>query len=230
MVGTIAFFDASGERLHTNYVAAAPEHGKATFLGRMDEEIARIKSVFLDARYVGISDGASDYLPWLKEHTTTQVLDFWHVTEYINAAAPAIHRNQSERETWVEETCHALKHEHGAAGRILDELKPASSGKLSAKRRESLNAAICYFENNLGRMNYASYRKSHLPIGSGVTEAACKTLVKIRMCGAGMKWAESGSDCVLTLRAMSLTPDRWEEFWKNLAKFGLTKPVAAQNP
>jgi hypothetical protein len=68
MVETVAFFDASGERLHTNYVAAAPEHGKATFLRRMDEEITRIKSKYKDARYVGISDGATDYLPWLKRH------------------------------------------------------------------------------------------------------------------------------------------------------------------
>ena len=59
MVGSIAFYDAAGERLHTNYVAAAPEHGKATFLARMDEEIARIKANYPAARYVGISDGAS---------------------------------------------------------------------------------------------------------------------------------------------------------------------------
>jgi hypothetical protein len=64
MVGTIAFYDASGERLHTNYIAAAPEHGKATFLQRMDEEIERIKKKYGGVRYIGISDGAADYLPW----------------------------------------------------------------------------------------------------------------------------------------------------------------------
>ena len=67
MVGTIAFYDASGERLHTNYIAAAPEHGKATFLQRMDEEIERIKKKYGGVRYIGISDGAADYLPWLKQ-------------------------------------------------------------------------------------------------------------------------------------------------------------------
>ena len=97
MVGTIAFFDAAGERLHTIYVAAAPEHGKATFLKRMDEEIARIKLNYVDARYVGICDGATDFLPWLKQHTTTQILDFWHVTEYIASAAVALHRRKADR-------------------------------------------------------------------------------------------------------------------------------------
>ena len=39
MVGTIAFYDAGGERLHTIYIAAVPEHGKAKFLERMEAEI-----------------------------------------------------------------------------------------------------------------------------------------------------------------------------------------------
>jgi hypothetical protein len=223
MVGTIAFFDAAGERLHTNYIAAAPEYGKATFLRRMDEEIARIKAIHGDARYVGISDGASDYLPWLKRHTTTRILDFWHATEYINAAAGAIHRGKSERDAWIDTACHDLKHSHGEARRILGQFRLAGSRKLSAKLRKSVDAAISYFGNNLERMNYASYRKAHLPIGSGITEAACKTVVKIRMCGSGMKWSESGSDGVLTLRALAISNGRWEEFWQNVAKFGFGK-------
>src|SRR3954468_6640818 len=35
MVGTLAFFDAAGERQHTVYLAATPEYGKAKFLARM---------------------------------------------------------------------------------------------------------------------------------------------------------------------------------------------------
>lgn len=227
MVGTIAFFDASGERLHTNYIAAAPEYGKATFLNRMDEEIARVRGIYKDVRYVGISDGASDFLPWLKRHTTTQILDFWHVTEYIHAAALAIERKKAEREIWIDEACHNLKHAHGAAKSILEELKAARSNKLSASTRDKLGAAISYIQNNLNRMNYASYRKTHLPIGSGITEAACKTVIKGRMCGSGMKWSQSGADCVLTLRALSLSAGRWEEFWRNVAKFGFTAPADA---
>lgn len=223
MVGTIAFYDAAGDRMHTNYVAAAPEHGKATFLRRMDEEIARTKGIYAHARYVGISDGAADYLPWLKMHTTTQVLDFWHVSEYIHAAAEAIHSNETARKAWIEATCHTLKHEHGGSGRILAGLKEAQPKRLPAKVRQNLDAAISYLGNNIGRMNYASYRKGHLPIGSGITEAACKSVVKGRMCGPGMKWRQNGSDCVLTLRALSLSDGRWEQFWANVAKFGLSK-------
>jgi len=163
MVGTIAFFDALGERLHTTYVAASPEYGKGTFFTRMDEEIKRVKDIYVGVRYIGITDGAADFRPWLKKHTTTQILDFWHVTEYINEAAAAIHRNKAPRKTWIKEACHTLKHKHGAAQRILDEfIEARDNEKLSKTVRKKLDAAISYFENNLDRMNYASYRKSHL--------------------------------------------------------------------
>jgi hypothetical protein len=43
MVGTISLYDMLGERQHTIYVAASPEYGKATFLERMQREIAEVK-------------------------------------------------------------------------------------------------------------------------------------------------------------------------------------------
>jgi hypothetical protein len=193
----------------------------------MDREIARIKSRYREARYVGISDGASDYLPWLKGHTTTQILDFWHVSEYIHAAAAAISRRKSEQEAWIEESCHALKHDHGAARRILAQLQEAALKSQSQRAAQALAKAVSYFENNLERMNYASYRKSHLPIGSGVTEAACKALVKQRMCGSGMKWRHLGAESVLRLRALTMSCERWEEFWRQVAIFGFSKLPAA---
>lgn len=41
MVGTLALFDAEGQRQHTLYVAATPEYGKQTFLGRLERELER---------------------------------------------------------------------------------------------------------------------------------------------------------------------------------------------
>jgi hypothetical protein len=38
MVGTISLYAGDGERLHTIYVGASPEYGKATFLARMDRD------------------------------------------------------------------------------------------------------------------------------------------------------------------------------------------------
>jgi len=36
-------------------------------------------------------------------------------------------------------------------------------------------------------------------IGSGVTEAACKTIVKQRLCLSGMRWKDKGAGVILSL-------------------------------
>jgi hypothetical protein len=54
-------------------------------------------------------------------------------------------------------------------------------------------------------MNYSLFRALNFAIGSGVTEAACKNLVKLRLCGSGMKWSRSGAQTVLTLRTLLLS-------------------------
>src|SRR5512142_1415537 len=48
-------------------------------------------------------------------------------------------------------------------------------------------------QSEAGRMDHPPLVESGMPIGSGVTEAACKVLVKQRLCGSGMKWKEPGA-------------------------------------
>jgi hypothetical protein len=58
------------------------------------------------------------------------------------------------------------------------------------------------------------------------TEAACKVIVKQRVCGSGMKWTEDGAAVVvLSLRALSYTAERWDQFWSKVDRWGF--PVAA---
>ena len=67
-----------------------------------------------------------------------------------------------------------------------------------------------------GRMDYAMRVAANEPIGSGVTEAACKVIVKQRLYGSGMKWTEGGAAVVLSLRTLSYTSGRWDEFWSKV--------------
>jgi hypothetical protein len=86
---------------------------------------------------------------------------------------------------------------------------------------EKLDKAITYFTNQMSRMNYADYRERHLPIGSGVTEAACKTLIKQRLCNSGMKWKHTGAQMLISLRAMYQTDGRWLQFWDRINTQGV---------
>jgi hypothetical protein len=214
MVGTIALYDRAGERLETIYLGQAPQMGKGEFLQRLDAEWQRVRQHYPKASRVALSDGARDYEPWLAERTDWQILDFYHASGHLAAAAPAMKGRKDARAEWLEEACHALKHESGAARRLADELSAqARAGSRTRTSAAALSAASGYFEHNIQRMDYAVFAAMNFPIGSGVTEAACKTLVKQRLCGSGMKWTRSGAQTVLTLRALLLSTSRWTSLW-----------------
>ena len=222
MVGTIALYDRAGERLETIYLGQAPQMGKGEFLQRLDAEWQRMRQHYPKASRVALSDGARDYEPWLAERTDWQILDFYHASGHLAAAAPAMKGRKDARAEWLEEACHALKHESGAARRLADELSAqARAGSRTRSSAAALSAASGYFEHNIQRMDYAVFAAMNFPIGSGVTEAACKTLVKQRLCGSGMKWTRSGAQTVLTLRALLLSTSRWTSLWTYFNKHGL---------
>jgi hypothetical protein len=228
MVGTLSFYDREGERQHTIYLAATPEYGKAKFLGRMEAEIDRAKVKCPEAHFVGIADGAKGNWDFLGKHTDVQVTDFWHAAEYLGKAAVVLYRGHPRtREAWLDDACHRLKHDPDGAEWVLKRLRSLARERPWAKGNEDVQRAITYFANQsgAGRMDYAGRVAANEPIGSGVTEAACKVIVKQRLCGSGMKWTEEGSAVVLSLRSLSYTPERWGQFWSKVDRWGF--PIAA---
>jgi len=221
MVGTISLYDVMGERLHTVYLGAPPEYGKEQFYALMETELQRYKDRYGAADWVGVADGAHDQWPWLERWTDQSILDFWHAAGYLEKAAAGVCPSRQGRTAWFEQCRDRLKEEPGGAKRLLNEMKNALAQRQPrGVARKDLEAAIGYFENHLPKMDYARFRKDCLPIGSGVTEAACKTMVKQRLCGSGMKWTYSGAATVLRLRSLILTEGRWAQFWNKINRFG----------
>jgi hypothetical protein len=221
MVGTISLYDASGERQHTTYIAAAPELGKAVFLARLQSEIDQIKRLYPNAHYQGLADGAADNWSFLLPNTDSQVLDFYHATEYLADVAKALHpRSKAGQQSWMDTACHELKNTIGAAADLLKTMETKPTHKLSQATQQGLQDATTYFRNHHHQMHYAEAMANHLPIGSGVTEAACKVLVKARLCSSGMKWKHTGAEIVLSLRALTHTKGRWSQFWTKINQYG----------
>ena len=221
MVGTVSLYDRQGERLHTIYVAATPEYGKETFQQRLGREIEHVRSLYPRAQLTAVADGTSDNWDYLSRYSDDGCVDFYHATGYLSGAAKAAHpEGFRQRQEWLEGRCHRLKHERGAAATLLGELEGLAGRELRESAREDLEKAISYFRNQGGRMDYARRVRAKLPIGSGVTEAACKTLVKMRLCRSGARWREQGAAFVLSLRALSYTPGRWEQFWSKIDRYG----------
>ena len=116
-------------------------------------------------------------------------------------------------------------------------LQRIKSGKTMKKRKknepdnEKLATELNYLRNNRHRMGYAQAIEANYPIGSGVTEATCKTLVTQRMKCAGMRWDINGGQGVLTARSL-IQSEQFDKGWEILSgnyikKITLPKNVVA---
>ena len=91
--------------------------------------------------------------------------------------------------------------------KILRALQPASEELAKSVRNESQ-----YFERNAERMRYPTFRAQGLFVGSGVVEAACKTVIGARLNCSGMFWAVRGANAIIALRCCRLSR-RFEDYW-----------------
>ena len=91
---------------------------------------------------------------------------------------------------------------------------------LEENHSRSIETSITYFNNHLHQMDYSSHLSKKIPIGSGVVEAACKTIVKQRMCNSGMRWTEEGANNVLILRCFNESDGKWKQFWDKVVRWG----------
>jgi hypothetical protein len=77
-----------------------------------------------------------------------------------------------------------------------------------------LRRELKYFRRNRKRMQYANLKERHLPIGTGIQEAACKTLVVQRARRSGICWGSTGAggQAVLTFRSFAQS-NRFDRAW-----------------
>jgi hypothetical protein len=153
---------------------------------------------------VWISDGARGF--WrLFERCFAQVaigiLDFYHATEHLHAAAEAYGSTMKHRspQQWFTRLRHQLRHGYGH--HILSEFAALLRyGSTPDSAKSVLRQVRNYLKIHQPHLQYRQFKKLGLPIGSGMVESACKWLITQRFKGAGMRWSEPGFDHLLQLR------------------------------
>jgi hypothetical protein len=220
MAGTISFYGHDDKRLTTIYLGCAPQKEKVAFEALLAREIEVVKERFVDAVYVGLADGTPGNWTFLEPRTEFQIQDFFHVTEYLKKFADAFFTSSQKGAAWQEKYRKILRDEPQGAETILTLMKNGLLKIRTAHKREKAQSAITYFENHKHKMDYPLYKQIGLPIGSGVTEAACKTLVKQRLSQSGMKWKTENVDDMLLARGLILSQNRWEIFWNKCDRNG----------
>lgn len=223
MCGTIALYNKQGERLRTTYYGTMPEEGKETFRTEFAARVAQERSRYPEALHVVQADGALwNWETMAKEFSgAPQILDFWHAGEHLADAAAAIFgtTESAARKEWLEKWKKILLEEiEGVALLLRELLRWRNDERLSEEAAKSLSEELEYIRKNSERMHYAIYRLAGLPIGTGVTEAACKELIKARLCRSGMRWTREGGGRILQLRVIRLS-GQWESFWGKVLRY-----------
>jgi hypothetical protein len=95
--------------------------------------------------------------------------------------------------------------------RLIAQARHAAQGRANAGAVEK---ALGYFERNVERMQYGTFRKKGYFIGSGVVEAGCKSLVGARCKQSGMFWSVEGAEKILALRCIHHSRNL-SAFWKD---------------
>jgi len=213
---TLSFYDAEGEMHSTIRFARMPEAGKRTLKQMLVEEVASALEDRPALRIVKLADGAKDNWTFLSQMLPegVEIVDFFHATEHLFEALSVAHgANNATTHAEFERLRHALRwYKHGV-GYVIAELKRLET---RYPRRKVIGRERRYFEANRSRMRYAEFAEAGLPIGSGIVEAACKTLVGERLKQSGMRWREAGGQAILTLRGL-IQSDRFDAAWPLLA-------------
>ena len=116
-----------------------------------------------------------------------QILDLSHAKEHVWDVAHAVFgRGTAAGRAWATHACSLL--EEGQSEALVSAISalppiPPEPGQA----RSIPERAVDYFTTNAGRMRYPLFRAQGMHIGSGIAEAACKTIVSTRAKRSGMR-------------------------------------------
>ena len=154
-----------------------PEAGKKTLKNQLQQSISTILSQKPELKLIKIADGAADNWRFMSDTLFpgqgVELLDYFHACDHLNDAMEAAYgKGSATAVAKYQEYKSRLKNEIGGIEKVINTLKYHSQKNPNNK---TLETELHYFRNNRHRMQYALALKSNYPIGSGFTEAACKT-------------------------------------------------------
>ena len=231
--GTVTLYDEDANRLDTVRYGRAPESKKKTLTEQLDAELASILAVRPDLEVVALADGAEENWRSFDRpvyENATKIVDHGHASQHLRAAMAAYYGEKTVAgRAEYERLRILLRDQPGGADDVIAELSRLSRkmcGKRRQRCRKLLNAERTYFQNQRDRMDYAGYQARGLPIGSGVVEAACKTLATQRLKRSGMSWRD-GKQAILTIRSLQQS-HRWTAAWALLSAHFRVEVIAVR--
>jgi hypothetical protein len=225
--------DAKGRRTrkvewHECRLCAALEHGStraqyaATFesvetLGRLWSRCAERANWGAGSLVQTLGDGAV----WIDHQSEIcfgsdrwYLVDFYHVCEYLGAAAPSCALKESPKR-WLGRQATLLK--KGKAAQVIANLLNRIEPETAPEEEAPVRAAWRYLNNRRDCLDYPRAISLGLPIGTGLIESAHGHVLQDRLKGRGMAWLPENAQAVAQARAYTAS-GRWEQYWQKSTK------------
>ena len=190
--------------------------GDCTEAGRlMRRQAARVRLDLADEK-IGNVDGS----PWIRNQIKRQSLpldalglDFYHLADNVHKARRVVFGEEDKTgETWAGEILHTFKHNGYEAG--WQKLVAWRTTLRSAAKRKAADTLIGYVTERNEMILYPEFAAKGWQIGSGPTEATCKTLTA-RLKGSGMRWDPTNAEAIMALEGLWQS-GQWKDYWQTL--------------
>ena len=241
---TISVMNRWGQRIGTIYLGQTPESGQTV----LSEQLTLLLNDVLKAwegplprlRYVtDCGHHQTEYFERILSRMRNPrrpdellawewIVDYYHACQYITKLAEAIFGPGRQAFAWAAKQRKVLKHRSSGCIQVLRSASALRNVRGLVGSEEDYLTAYQYLRQRAPKMDYRNYLRLRLPIGSGVTEAACKIVFTQRFKQSGMKWTIEGASQILVLRVIALS-GTWKQVRQaSLRSCAMPKPVTSK--
>jgi hypothetical protein len=218
---TISVLDRQGKRVGTVSLAQMPESGQGTLteqisavlkavLSQVDRQSLRLAYVTDEGYHPRgsyhqvLKKRVDPRRPW-RRLEWIRIVDFYHACLYVQQLGEAIFGSGDEARSGARDMRRVLKNQADGVARVLQSASALRRHRGLCGQTSLYDQAYRYLKTRSQWMRYHLYKRQKLPIGSGITEAACKIVFTQRLKRSGMSWTIQGGQTILDLRVIKLS-------------------------
>lgn len=209
-------------------LSMAHAKGSATplFLGTMDSVDVAGQQLLLCVNAAGatektrvhcVGDGARWIANQVEEKfgsNGTYLIDFYHLCEYLSAAAPHCTSGDDDKDIWFKTQKEALK--SSEYSQVLQALRPYLEPSKTEDSQAPVRACYRYIKNRPEHLDYKTAIEKELPIGSGEVESAHRYVLQKRLKLPGAWWSIDCAKNMINLRTCRAN-NLWDDYWRKAA-------------
>ena len=201
----------AAQALESATTVYAASFGSVEETGRRWGHCARQAGWGLNSWVHTVGDGAD----WIRLQSReifrdrgTFLCDFYHVSEYLGAAAPTCRAGHADQ--WRRTQQKRLK--RGALAKVIESLEGHLEPVGTAEEESPVRNGHRYLTNRTDCLDYPRALKLGLPIGSGMIESGHRHVLHARLKKAGTAWIRDHADQIAHLRVLR-SNHQWHSLW-----------------